>query len=166
MATISSDKISSGIIKMLPLGYNQSILATAAASSVLGTADVYNMIKLSSDASLTTGDGNSTGGPTILGVTMGCDGIDAGTSLSMSAGDSGSSTRYIATSTIGQSSTGGRVPSTKTNSLGYQPFATPTFATYTTPSLQTYLIQVKVVTSAATALAGNIRLLVDFTIDP
>lgn len=166
MATFNSDKISSGIIKLLPLGYNQSILGTVAASSVLGTADVYNMVNLSSDASLTSGDGKSTGGPTIIGIALGCDGIDAGASLSMSVGDSSSSTRYIATSTIGQSSAGGRVASTKQNSLGYQPFATPTFATYTTPSLQTYLIQVKVVTSAATALAGNIRLLVDFTIDP
>lgn len=166
MATINSDKISAGIIKMLPLGYTQHILATVAASAALGTTDVYNMVNLSSDASLTSGDGKSTGGPTILGVNLGCDGIDAATSLSFSVGDSGSSTRYIATSTIGQSSTGGRVSATKQNALGYQPFATPTFATYTTPSLQTYLIQVKVVTSAATALAGNIRLLVDFTIDP
>lgn len=166
MATISSDKISSGIIKLLPLGYSQHILATAAASAALGTTDVYNMVKLSSDASLTSGDGSSTGGPTIIGVSLGCDGVDAGTTLSMSVGDSGSSTRYLATSTIGQSSTGGVVAGAKTNNLGYQPFATPIFATYTTPSLQTYLIQVKVVTSAATALAGNIRLLAEFTIDP
>lgn len=166
MATVNSDKVSSGIIKQLPLGYTQSILGTAKASTVLGTADVYNMVQLGSDASLTTGDGNSTGGGTILGVALGCDGLDAATSLSFSAGDSGSSTRYIATSTIGQSSTGGVVRATAKNALGYQPFANPEFATYTTPSLQTYLIQVKVVTSAATALAGNIRLLVDFTIDP
>ena len=164
--TYNSDHVSSGIIKLLPLGYKQSTLGTVAASTVLGTADVYNMVQLSSDASLTSGDGKSTGGPTILGVELGCDGIDAATSLSLSAGDSGSSTRYFSTTTIGQSSTGGTVKSTKVGALGYQPFATPTFATYTTPSLQTYLIQVKVATSAATALAGNIRLLVDFTIDP
>ena len=114
MATYSSDKISSGTIKMLPLGYVQSILATVAASSVLGTADVYNMVKLSSDAALTSGDGSSTGGPTITSVVLGCDALDAGAALSFKVGDSGSDTRYIATSTIGQSSAGGKVAATKT----------------------------------------------------
>ena len=162
--TIQSDKVSSGTIKLLPLGYVQSILATAAAPATTGANDIYQMVKLASNAALTSGDGSSTGGPTITGVALGTDALDGASSLTLDVGDSGSAARDLSASTIGRA--GGRVGSTLASSLGYQPFATPTFATYTTASLQTYLIQVKVNASAATALAGNIRLLVDFTIDP
>jgi hypothetical protein len=165
MATITSDKIASGTNKLLPLGYNQSIMATAAVTTALATNDIVQMMYLSSDASLTSGDGNSTGGPTILGVVLGVDPLDTGTALLLDVGDVGSSTRFISGATIGRSSTGGRVAGTTASCLGYKPFGT-SFTTYTTPSLQTYLIQVKVNTQATTAVAGSIRLLVDFTIDP
>lgn len=164
VATVNSDKVSSGISKCLPLGYTQHILGTAAYPVTAGASDIFNMVTLTSDAALTSGDGSSTGGPTILGVTLGSDDIDAATALTLNAGDAASATRYLSASTIAQ--TGGVVRSTLVGALGYQPFATPTFATYTTPSLQTYVAQVKVQTSAATSLAGNIRLLVEFTIDP
>ena len=162
--TIQSDKVSSGTIKLLPLGYVQSILATAAAPATTGANDIYQMVKLASNAALTSGDGSSTGGPTITSVVLGADDLDAATSLTLDVGDASSATRFMSASTIGQ--TGGRAVATLAPALGYQPVATPTFATYTTASLQTYLIQVKVNASAATALAGNIRLLVDFTIVP
>lgn len=162
--TIQSDKVSSGISKLLPLGYTQHILGTAAAPATTGANDIYQMVQLSSDASLTSGDGSSTGGPTILGITLGAADLDGGSAVTLDVGDSGGATRYISGSTVGQA--GGVFPGTLAPCLGYQPFATPTFATYTTPSLQTYLILVKVNTSAATALAGNIRLLCSFTIDP
>lgn len=162
--TFQSDKVSSGISKLLPLGYIQGTLATVAAPATTGANDIYQMVTLSSDASLTSGDGSSTGGPTIVGVALGTDDLDGASSITLDVGDAASAQRFIAASTIGQ--TGGRVSSTLAPSLGYQPFATPKFATYTTPSLQTYLIQVKVNASAATALAGNIRVLCDFTIDP
>lgn len=162
--TIQSDKISSGINKLLPLGYTQSILGTAAAPATTGANDIYQMLKLTSDASLTSGDGSSTGGPTILGIALGSDDLDGGAAVTLDVGDTTTAQKYVAASTIGQ--TGGVFRGTLSPCLGFQPFATPTFATYTTPSLQTYLIQVKVNASAATALAGNIRVLCDFTIDP
>lgn len=159
VATVNSDKISSGVIKVLPLGYNQSILATAAAPATTGANDIYNMISLEGMPSQ-----NAAGGPTIIGVALGADDLDAATSLALSVGDSGLATRFLSSSTIGQ--TGGVAPGTLSPCLGYQPFASPFYATYTTVSLATYLMQIKVTTSAATALAGNLRLLCNFTIDP
>lgn len=160
--TFSSDKISAGTIKALPLGYNQSILATAAAPATTGATDIYKMVAL--EANPSAYDTNKAGGPTIIGVTLGSDDIDGGAAVALSVGDSGSSTRFISSATTGQA--GGRFVGTLTPCLGYQPFASPFFATYTTASLATYLMLITVTTSAATAVAGNLRLLVDFTVDP
>ncbi|MDE2100406.1 MAG: hypothetical protein KGL39_24350 [Patescibacteria group bacterium] len=160
MATWTSDKISSGTIKMLPLGYNQSILATAAVTTSLALNDVVQMVNLSADASLMSGYG-----PTILGISLGADQLDTGGSpaLTLDVGDATTANRFIAASTVGQA--GGVFRGTLAPCLGYQPFAS-SFGTYTTNSNQTYLIEVKVHAAAATAAAGNIRLLVDFTVDP
>lgn len=161
--TISSDKISAGSSKMLPLGYNQSILATAAVPATTGANDIYQMIKLESNPSGYANDG--AGGPTILGVDLGADSLDAASSLTLDVGDTTTAAKYFSQSTVGQSP-GARAGSTLVGVLGYQPFASPFFHTYTTVSLATYLMQIKVHTSAATALAGNIRLLCSFTVDP
>lgn len=160
--TFASDKISSGVIKALPLGYDQSILATAAAPASTGANDIYQMIRL--EANPSGYEANKAGGPTIQSVVLGSDDLDAATSLTLDVGDTTSAQRFVAASTIGQ--TGGRFGGTLAPCLGYQPFASPFFATYTTASLATYLMQIKVNTSAATALAGNLRLMVDFTVDP
>jgi len=160
--TFSSDKVSAGTFKLLPLGYKQEILATAAAPSTTGATDVYKMVGLEANPSAYTPDGP--GGPTILGVQLGSDALDGASSLALSVGDSGSSTRFISSSTIGRA--GGVFPGTLSPCLGYQPFASPFFHTYTTASLATYLMLITVTTSAATAVAGNLRLLVDFSVDP
>lgn len=160
--TISSDKISSGVMKVLPLGYTQHILATAAAPATQGANDIYKMIALEGNPSGYMPNG--AGGPTILGVVLGSDDLDGGASVALSVGDSGSATRFLSSSTIGQA--GGVVRSTLAPALGYQPFASPFYATYTTVSLATYLMLITVTTSAATALAGNIRLLAEFSVDP
>lgn len=162
VSTYNSDKISSGTIKMLPLGYDQSILATAASPATAGANDIYNMIKLEGNPSGYQNDG--AGGPTILGVALGADDMDGGSALTFDVGDAGSATRYLSQSTVAQ--VGGKVSSTLVAALGYQPFASPFYHTYTTASLATYLMLITLHTSAATALAGNIRLLTDFTIDP
>lgn len=157
--TFSSDKISSGTLKMLSLGYDQTILATAAAPATTGANDIYQMIRLEANPSI-----DKAFGPTILAINLGADDLDAGASLTLDVGDTTTAQKFLAASTIGQ--TGGRVGSTLAPSLGFQPFASPFFSTYTTVSLATYLIQIKVNASAATAVAGNLRLMCDFTVDP
>jgi hypothetical protein len=163
MAIFTSDKINSGTNKLLPLGYAQSILGTCAVPATLAINDVLQMAVLTSDASLTTGDGFSTGGPTITNIRLGADDLDIGTTLLMHTGDSVSVTRFGSNATIGQ--TGGVTNLTSAACLGYKPFGAA-FTTYTTPSLQTYIIQVAIAASATTPVAGNVRLLVEFTIDP
>lgn len=160
--TTSSDLVSAGVMKVLPMGYKQSILGTAAATTTNAYAnDLFNMVKL--EANPSAYEANKAGGPTITGVEIGSDDLDSGSLITFDVGDSGSAARFISATTIPR--TGGNFKGTLSPCMGYQPFASPIFATYTTVSLATYLMQVKVNASAGTAVAGNIRLLVDFTID-
>lgn len=162
MATFSSDKITSGVIKMLPLGYKQSILASCSVPTTQATNDICNMVRL--EANPSGYENNKAGGPTITAVEVGTDDLDSGSLIVLDVGDAASATRFISGTTIAR--TGGNFKGTLAPCMGYQPFASPYFATYTTVSLATYLMQIKINASAATAVAGNLRLLVDFDIDP
>lgn len=157
MTTYSSDKISAGSMKTLPLGYSQGILATCALPTTLALNDIAQMVKLEGNPS------SVNNGPTITGISLGADALDSGNTLTLDVGDTTTAQKFIAASTIGQA--GGKVSGTTISCLGYSPFAS-SYGTYTTVSLQTYLIQVKVHAAPTTAAAGNIRLLVDFNIDP
>lgn len=123
--------------------------------------DIVQFVQLESDASITNN------GPVISTIVLDVPALDSSTGIVLAVGDSGSAGRFISGATIGRSGAGGIQGLNVAGSIGYAPFAS-SFSTYTTPSLATYIIQMKV-TTAATGTAtttGTLALKVAYTVDP
>ena len=109
-------------------------------------------------------------GPTISQVTLDVPSLDSSTGIVSAVGDDSSGSfaaNYIASSTIGQSSTAGIQSVNVHLGIGFQPFAT-LFSSYTTVSYLTCNIIYKATTgpSGTAATTGVMTLKVGYTMDP
>lgn len=163
MTTYNSNKCVAGVQpKFLPSAGGVNALALFTQATALASNDIVNMVPLLADPSNPNGLG-----PTILGLVLDTDKLDSGGSAAIlfSIGDATTANRYFNSLTLGQ--TGGYAIPTVPAILGYQPFASPFFNTYTTVSLATYTILLKCNTAAQTAVTtGQIRLCTEYTYDP
>lgn len=127
--------------------------------------DTIYFVTLEGDASNT----NSGYGPTITDVVLDVPALDSSTGIVLAVGDDSSGSyaaNYISGATIGRSSTAGQQLINVHGGYGFQPFASA-YGTYTTPSLQTCHIIMKVTTAATgtAATSGTIGLLVTYSMD-
>lgn len=149
--------------KVLPEGFVITAYSYFLNSTAFVVNDTVQLITLEANPSITYN------GPTISTVKVAMPPMDSSTGFTWVVGDSGSANRYITTQTLGQSGAGGYASTTSTQyaAVGYQPFIN-SFNTYTTASLATYTIILKVTAAATgTPTTGNtIVSFVDYTYDP
>jgi len=146
--------------KYLPTASGVNVLSTIALTTSLALNDVISLLNLGADATDPVAYG-----PTIIGVVFDVDQLDSGGSpaITLDLGDTiGGVGQFIVSSTLAQA--GGYAIPTKAGVLGYQPFAS-SFGTYPTASLLTDTITSKVTAAAATAKAGTMRVLIEYTYD-
>lgn len=128
--------------KQLEKGVNQQV-NTFLNSVAFVINDTVDLVQINADASLAVNFG-----PLVTGVSIAMPPMDSSTGFAWTVGDSGSANRYISTSTTGQSGAGGIVSMNQYAGKGYAPFAS-TFSSYTTVSLQTYTVKLKVTVAAS-----------------
>jgi hypothetical protein len=149
--------------RVLPEGFVTTQINTFLNSTAFVINDTVQMVQLEANPSITAN------GPTITNVKVGMPAMDSSTGFTWVVGDSGSANRYITTQTGGQSSAGAiaSITATQVAAFGYQPFLN-SFGTYTTVSLSTYTVTIKVTAAATgTPTTGNtIVMAVDYTYDP
>lgn len=159
MTVYNAPKVAAGVQpRALPQGFGVSVISIQSQTTQLVPNDTINMVQIQADPSL-----GPNGGPVVQNVTLDCDALDSGTTLTLSVGDSVNANRYFSASTVARA--GGYVQPTLGGILGYAPFGGAFFSTYTTVSNATYTVVVKAVASATTWANGNIRLMFEYTYD-
>jgi hypothetical protein len=166
MATVyKSAQITAGVQpRVLPEGIEIVRIATFLNSTAFVINDTVQLVNIEANPAVTNN------GPLITGTTIDMPPMDSSTGFTWILGDSGTTNRFITTSTVGQSSAGGIVSLNADGGLGFGPFisAFGAFGTYTAVSLQTYTVVLKVTAAASgTPTTGNtITAKISYTYDP
>ena len=163
----TASKMLSGVQpRYLPLGYGIDVVSTISLTTSLALNDVWNMLTIGADSAEIINGGPGSG-PVITGFMVDSAPLDTGSTITIDVGDSGSRARFMSASTVSQTTpTLGNVQGPNVaGTMGYQPFAS-TFATYTTASLQTYVVSGKCHAAAGVAAAGNFTLVLSYSYDP